>query len=271
MRGLGILLALMFALLASGCGGSEPTAEQVPPDAIVLAASKTNEAGTYKADITGTMDIAGQSIDMSGTGEFDGAQQRGHMSYTMTLNGQHVDMEMVFSYPAIYMRLPPELAPLPDGKSWVKMDLEKLGQQAGFDFGQVMQAGQSDPSQGLDLLRGATDVQAVGDEDVRGVATTHYTGVVDLPSLGTKYPEMKPSIDQLVEQSGISRVPVEVWIDGDGFVRRMKQTLEGAGAGLGMQLDMTMTTELYDFGTDVSVEEPAPSEVADFGELLGQN
>jgi hypothetical protein len=271
MRGLGILLALVLAVAASACGGSEPTAEQVPPDAIVLAASKTNDAGTYKADITGSMDLAGQSVDMSGTGEFDGAKQRGHMSYTMTLNGQDVDMEMVFAYPAIYMRLPPELAPLPGGKSWVKMDLEKLGQQAGFDFGQVMQAGQSDPSQGLDFLRGATDVQAVGDEDVRGVATTHYTGVVDLRTLAVKDPEPKAQIDRLVEQSGISRVPVEVWIDDDGFVRRMKQTLEGAGAGLGMQLDMTMTTELYDLGTDVSVEEPAPSEVADFGELLGQS
>jgi len=214
MRGLGILLALVFALLASACGGSEPTAEQVPPGAIVLAASKTNEAGTYKADITGAMDIAGQSVDMSGTGEFDGAQQRGHMSYTMSLNGQDVDMEMVFAYPAIYMQFPPEAGPLPGGKTWVKMDLEKLGQQAGFDFDQIMQVGQSDPSQGLDFLRGATGVQAVGDEDVRGVHTTHYTGVVDLRSLGTKYPEMKPSIDQLVEQTGISRVPVEVWIDG---------------------------------------------------------
>ena len=269
MRGLGILLALVFALLASACGGSEPTAEQVPPGAIVLAASKTNDAGTYKADINGKMDVAGQSIDMSGTGEFDGAQQRGHMSYTMSLNGQDVDMEMVFAYPAIYMQFPPEAGPLPGGKTWVKMDLEKLGQQAGFDFDQIMQVGQSDPSQGLDFLRGATGVQAVGDEDVRGVHTTHYTGVVDLRSLGTKYPEMKPSIDQLVEQTGISRVPVEVWIDDDGFVRRMKQTLEGNNSGL--QMNMTMTTDLYDFGTDVVVKQPPADDVVDFSELTGQS
>jgi hypothetical protein len=269
MRGLGILLALVLALLASACGGSEPTAEQVSSDAIVLAASKTNEAGTYKADITGTMEIAGQSIDMSGIGEFDGVHQRGHMSYGMNLNGQDVDMKTVFAYPVIYMQLPPEAGRLPDGKTWVKMDLEKLGQQAGFDFGQIMQAGQSDPSQGLDFLRGATDVQAVGNEDVRGVATTHYTGVVDLRSLGAKYPEMKPSIDQLVDQSGISRVPVEVWIDDDGFVRRMKQTLGGNSSGL--QMNMTMTTDLYDFGTDVSIKEPSADDVVDFAELTGQN
>ena len=262
-------LVLLLALVASACGGSEPTAEQVSPDAIVLAASKTKEAGTYKADVTATMDIVGQSIDMSGTGAFDGTNQRGHMSYAMNLNGQDVDMEMVFAYPVVYMELPAESGALPGGKTWIKMDFEKLGQQGGFDFSQMMQAGQTDPSQGLDFLRGASGVQAVGNEDVHGVPTTHYTGVVDLRSLGTEHPEMKPSIDQLTEQSGISRVPIEVWIDDDGLVRRIKQTLGGNGSGL--QMNMTMTTDLYDFGTEVNVEEPPADEVVDFSELTGQS
>ena len=45
---------------------------------------------------------------------------------------------------------------------------------------------QADPSQALEYLQGATDVQAVGDEDVRGVPTTHYKAVVDLASLAAK-------------------------------------------------------------------------------------
>lgn len=268
MRGLGILLALVLALAASACGGSEPAAEQAPQDAIVLAASKTNEAGTYKADISGEIEVAGQSVDMSGSGAFDAANKQGQMSYTMTMAGQDIDMEMVFAFPVIYMRFPPEIGPLPDGKTWVKMDLEKLGHEAGLDLGQLMQAGQSDPTQGLDFLHGVTDVQAVGDEDVRGVPTTHYTGVVDMESLGAKDPELKAQIDQLVQRSGISRVPVEVWIDDNGFVRRMKQTFEGNGS---LQMDMTMTTELYDFGTDVNVEAPPANDVVDFSELMGQS
>ena len=80
---------------------------------------------------------------------------------------------------------------------------------------------------------------------------------------------MKPSIDQLVDQSGISRVPVEVWIDDDGIVRRMKQTFGGNSSGL--QMNMTMTSDLYDFGTDVNVEEPPADEVVDFSELTGQS
>ena len=271
MRGLGILLVLVLALAVAACGGSEPTAnQQAPQDAIVLAASKTNEAGTYKADITGNVDVAGQSMDMSGSGAFDAANKQGHMSYSMNVAGQAIDVEMVFAFPVIYMHFPSEMGPLPGGKTWVKMDLEKMGQQAGVDLGQLMQAGQNDPSQGLDFLRGVSDVQAVGDEDVRGVPTTHYTGVVDLQSLGEKSPELKAQIDQLIERSGISRVPVEVWIDDDGFVRRMKQSFEGNGT-LQTKMTMTMTMELYDFGTDVSVEEPPADDVVDFSELMGQS
>ncbi len=269
MRRLILALVVFAALGASACGGSEPTAEQVSPDAVVLAASKTNETGSYKADVSGTMEVAGQSIDMSGTGAFDAAKQRGQMSYSMNLNGVDVNMEMVFAYPVIYMELPPESGQLPAGKKWIKMDLEKLGQEAGLNLDQMMGAGQTDPSQGLDFLRGVTGVQAVGEEEVRGVSTTHYKGVVDLATLGKEHPEMQSSIDQLVQQSGISRVPVEVWIDDDGFVRRMTQTLEGSGSGLPM--NMTMTTDLYDFGTDVSVEEPPADEVVDFSELTGQS
>ena len=262
MRGLGILLALVLALLASACGGSEATVEQAPQDAIVLAASKTNDAGTFKAEMSGTGDVAGQSIAMSGTGEFDTTQQSGSMAMKMSVAGQDIDMQLVYAFPIMYMRFPPELMPgLPEGKSWVKMDLEKIGRRTGIDFGQLMQSAQSDPSQGLQYLKGASDVQAVGDEDVRGVATTHYKGIVDLKSLADDNPELKAQIDKIVAASGVSRVPVEVWIDHDGFVRRMTQTLDG----------MTMTTELYDFGTAVSVEEPPANDVVDFSALMGQS
>jgi hypothetical protein len=266
------LLALAFLVLALGLTacGSQTAAEPPPQDALAVAASKTTDAGTYKAEIVSSIEVAGQSMEMTGTGEFDSDAQRGRASYTASLAGQDFDLDAVFAFPDMYMRFPVGLLPgLPGGKSWVKLDLEKLGRQAGFDFGQLMQAGQSDPSQGLQFLRGVTDVKALGDEDVRGVPTTHYTGVVDLESLAKKDPALKGSIDQLVAQTGLTRIPVEVWVDDENFVRRMKQSFGGATFGPGMQLDMTMTTELYDFGSEVSVEVPPPDEVVDLSELMG--
>jgi hypothetical protein len=269
MRALLALVSLVLALGVTACG-SEKAAEPAPHDAVALAASKTSDAGTYKADISTSLDVAGQSMEMTGTGEFDGDAQRGRVSYAASVAGQDFDMDAVFAFPDMYMRLPVGLLPgLPGGKSWVKLDLEKLGRQAGFDFGQLMQAGQSDPSQGLQFLQGVTDIQAVGDEDVRGVPTTHYTGVVDLESLAEKDPALKDSVDALIAQTGLRRIPVEAWVDDENFVRRMKQSFEGATFGPGMQLDMTMTTELYDFGLDVDVEVPPPDDVVDLSEIVG--
>jgi len=257
-------MAILLAVGLAACGG-QTASQPAPQDAVVLAASKTNDAGTYKADMTGTVDAAGQSLEMTGTGEVDAKQQRGNMSMKMSGVGQDIQMEMVYAFPIIYMRFPPSLATgLPAGKSWVKMDLDKLGQQAGIDFGQLMQSAQADPSQGLQYLQGATDVQAVGDEDIRGVATTHYKAFVDLNSLADKNPALKPTIDQLVEQTGLSRIPVEVWVDDQNFVRRMKETLDTAGAST------EFTIDLYDFGTPVTVTEPPAKDVVDFADLIGQ-
>ena len=66
-------------------------------------------------------------------------------------------------------------------------------------------------------------------------------------------------------------MPVEVWIDGDNLVRRMRQSFEGAQMDAGVQVDMTTTTELYDFGTTVNVEEPPADQVVDFQDVLGQS
>ena len=268
---LALLLLFALALGLSACGSEESSAP-VSEDAVALAANTTGDLGSYKADISSTIEVAGQSLEMEGTGEFDSAAQRGHASYTTTVAGQTLDLEFVYALPAMYIQYPDGLLPgIPEDKTWVKIDMDKLGQQQGLDLGQLMQAGQSDPSQGLQYLRGTTDIETVGDEVVRGVSTTHYKGVVDLQRFAKEDPALEKTFHQLVYETGISRIPVEVWIDEDNLVRRMKQTMEGATVGPGAQIDMTMTTELYDFGTKVDVAEPPADEVTDLEDLLGRS
>jgi hypothetical protein len=267
MRALGVLLAVLLALAASACGGSQPAAEQAPQDAVFLAASKTSDVGTYKADISGTVDAAGQSVELSGTGEFDGKHKRGSMTMTTSVAGQDIDMDVVYAYPVMYMRVPPGLLPgLPAETPWVKIDLDELGKRAGFGSIQLMQSQeQADPSQGLKYLEGVSEVQAVGAEDIRGLPTTHYKGLVDLSDLANKNPELKPSLDKLMEQAGISRVPIEAWIDDDGFVRQIKETFDTAGA------TTSMTIQLYDFGVAVDVSPPPDNETVNLTQLTGQS
>jgi outer membrane lipoprotein-sorting protein len=266
MRGLAALLAIMVAFAAAACGGQSSSTPPAQDDVVALAASKTNDAGTYKADLSGTVETVGQSVKVSGTGAFDTKQQQGSMSMTTSVAGQDIDLDIVYALPVMYMRFPRGLIPgLPADKPWVKLDFEQLGKQAGFDFGQLMQSQQADPSQGLKYLQDLTGVQAVGDEDIRGVPTTHYKGVVDLASLAATHPELKLGIDQLIQTAGISRIPMEVWVDHDNFVRQMKESFDAAGA------NTTMTIQLYDFGTNVDVTPPPANETFNFSQLIGQS
>ena len=111
----------------------------------------------------------------------------------------------------------------------------------------------------------------MGGEDLARALLPSRTAASDLRALAETDPALKDAVDELIQRSGITEVPIEVWIDHDNFVRRMKQTLEGATAGSGVKMDLTTTTELYDFGTDVNVEEPPASQVVDLQDVLGQS
>jgi hypothetical protein len=163
-----------------------------------------------------------------------------------------------------YMRLPALTKALPSGKTWLKIDLQKLGKQQGVNFSQLLQTtGAQDPTQTLQLLQSVGDVKKVGTEQVDGVDTTEYSGTVDLKKFSEKY---GAGFGRLYKQLGTSTVPVQVWIDGDGLVRKLHETLSGTIAGAG-RLDLDMTVTLSDFGAAVNVTPPPADQVADISQL----
>ena len=118
------------------------------------------------------------------------------------------------------------------------------------------------------------DIEKVGEEDVRGVATTHYKATIDFE----RYPELVPaderaaaraSMRQLIKLTGARTAPVEVWVDDDDLVRRLEQTTKLTIPGAG-PMSMVQQLELYDFGTKVDIDVPDPAEVADMTDLAGQ-
>ena len=267
MRRTFALLAFVIAAMPLACGG-----DGLSPEAVVAeAATKTADAGSARIDMSAAIEGGGQSFTMVGKGEF--ADQRGRMTFDLSDQaGQQLSMEMIFDQLVIYMKFPSELgAQLPAGKSWVKMDLEELSREEGIDLAELMQAGQSDPTQALQYLRGASDdFEKVGEEEIRGVGTTHYRGTVDLRKAAGQLSEgARESVDRIVELTGESSFPFDVWIDEDGLARRIKYeqslpTAQGSNATMGMTMDF------YDFGVEVEVEPPAEDEVVDLQELIGQ-
>lgn len=63
-------------------------------------------------------------------------------------------------------------------------------------------------------------------------------------------------------------IPVDVWIDDEGLVRRV-QLVVAAGSGADA-IEVRQTVELWDVGEPVEIEVPAEGEVIDVGELIEQ-
>jgi hypothetical protein len=277
MRALAAFALLCLALAAAACGGSSTastsgtdTSSNSAQSAVASAGSKSSGAGSakasFKADFTGAT-----SGTMTGEGEF--SQREGHLTLDMSGLGGGLfaggQAELVFSDLVYYMKLPSGSGlPLPPGKEWVKLDLKKLGESTGLDLGQLTQLSQSDPSQALDFLQGASDdFHEVGTDDVRGAPTTHYAGTIDLAKAAENAPAaIAEQYRKLAELAPSSKVPMDVWVGEDGYVHKLRfeqKLTEGAS--------MTMEEELYDFGANVDVSAPPEDQVVDLTQFLGQS
>jgi len=276
MRRLLLPLVVLLALVASACGGSGVSSTDGSPSsapaaaAVASAGQKSSDAGSARASFTATFTGA-TSGTMTGEGEF--SQREGHLTMDMSdLGGGAFGngaAELTFSDLVYYMKLPQGAGlPLPPGKEWFKIDLKEIGQTQGLDLEQLTQLSQSDPSQALDFLRGASDdFHEVGTEDVRGESTTHYAGTIDLNKVAESAPaDLAEQYKKLAELAPSPTVPMDVWIGDDGYVQKLRfQQKLAAGSS------MTMEEELYDWGTDVNVTVPSDDEVVDLTQLLGQS
>jgi hypothetical protein len=282
-RGAVLALAGALALGAAACGGSSNpsstggSASPPPPSAtssdaspselMARAAQATSGTGSYRSSFEMVMDGPSGAITVSGNGEFETDPPVGQvtMDFSQMTGAAGGESTVIFDGRTIYMQIPG----LGGAKPWFKIEAADLGAGAAASLGQFTQLSQGDPTQALQYLSGATDdIEEAGTETVRGAETTHYTMTIDLNAAAENAatPELKQAILDSIETSGVSEVPAEVWIDGDGRVRRMVTHYDGITTPQGTT-DMTVTQELYDFGEDVNIEIPADDEVLDFGDL----
>ncbi len=125
------------------------------------------------------------------------------------------------------------------GFGWLSISPEDLGatrQSVGFDVGSL------DPTGLVDTLRDISEhVEEIGHEQVRGVSTTHVTATID--------PDQE----------------IEVWIDGDGLLRRLRIDVDSGDPGIGT---VTTSVELFDYGAPLEVVVPSPAETTPFGDVV---
>lgn len=282
-----LALASCLALGAAACGGGSSASPALPAgtptEVLTAAASATNAAGTALGNLSVTVDVSGlpgrgsQHLAITGSAAFDLGSRAARM--TLELPRGRI-LRLVVVGGQAYLNTAG--LGLSGAKPWI--ELPAGGPASGIDPTQLAQSAFS----GTKLLSQLQGVTAVGTALVKGAATTHYRGTLDLakalaalgPSgglgqLGVLGPAVRQGLADLV-------VPVDVWIDGHDRLRRFSTTLDlaplfralfqalGTGATgsrgvnaipAGLQATVGLDSTYYGFGQKVSISAPPPDEV----------
>jgi hypothetical protein len=295
-----VVVALAAALGA--CGGSEragiATGEPITFEQLSQAASTSAEApsGRFSFAFAVSSPELEQELGLSGEGAFDAASKRSSFSanlsgFTALLGGLFAGfaggdgpdvgdpslwtIEAVRDGSTTFVKLPALAEALPEGKPWVKAEDGRLLEAGSFELREFEQLSNADPKELLEALRelsGEIEIEVVGTETLRGVATTHYRVTVDAEGLAASASKERGQdlgglTERLVEQTGVSEVPIDVWIDGDGIVRKILLDIEATQPGDTEPSRATVSFELWDLGEPVEIALPPASQVADASDL----
>ena len=301
LRLCGASLLAACALVAAGCGGGASSGVDVTGEPISfeqLSASASTSAGAksgrFSFDLSFTFAGADEPLAVSGEGAFDTANKRASFSVDMSslaeLLGGFVagfpgadkselpdfddpagwKVEIVQDGDVGYVRLPAIDGQLPEGKTWVRGTAGDV-KAGGFDFKELDSFTQNDPRDVLDALRGLSgEIETVGSDELRGVETTHYRVLLDPVELvreATARNADAASVLDRLSQTGVAEVPLDIWIDGNGLVRKLALDVDVPDATSSQGGSVSLAFELWDYGQRVDIEVPPAAQVADASAL----
>src|SRR4051812_31229649 len=251
--------ALVLGLAGAACG-DKASAQTI----VRSAATKTEDAKTAHLAMTVTTNAGGTPVNVTADGSIDLPGRKGEL--TMDLGQALVGkVHVLMIGTSVFLQLPGALATqIPGGKQFLKVDVSQLGQQQGINLGALQQ--NPDATSQLDYLRGVSDdVHEVGKETVRGASTTHYRATVDLKkAAAASNSDAKAAIEQAEKVLGTVTFPIDVWIDGQGRLRKLTYSLDvSKAAGAKASGNVSLTLELFDFGVPVNVSAPPADQTAD--------
>ena len=222
--------------------------DQVDPAEFVTTITDGLEASTT-AHVTMTMSL-GPSGEMNAEGDLDYTTDPPNVAMTMTspMGGGDMDIRMVDGI--MYL----SMGELTQGK-FIKIDpSDPKGPMAGLGMDGMLD--QMDPGKALKNLEGGiSEVTFVGEED----GLDHYALSVDMQAmLDQMGNDLPPSVESEMPES----LTYDLWLDDEGrFTKMSMDDLPMAGASGSMEMTVS------DWGADVDIEAPAPSQVTEMPEL----
>jgi hypothetical protein len=254
-----------FALFTVLTGDDDGAGGPFSP--VAAAAAKTADLPGARIAGSGTVTGNGMTMNMQMTGAFNAETNRSTMQMDMQSSvalppGAGITpMTAVQDGATMYMTAPMFAGQLPDGKSWMKLDLSEV-----VDESLIEQQNSMDARSVLTQLESAGAVTEVGTERVRGAKTTRYTASVDSATQAEAAREAGDDLAaEILEQNpGVSTS--DVWIDKEGYVRRVATVVPFAAVG-GPGAEMSMTMDFFDFGVEPTIEPPSDEEAFDATEM----
>jgi hypothetical protein len=256
--------AFVLVIALAGCGGGGGGGGgggSASASSIEQAAAKTAQAGSVKTDFT----VSGGGAKASGNGVFNTSKDRsGKVAMVLEVNGRKSTLDSIVTRNVLYMRAPFfAQAGIAGSQEWVKLDLVKLAQQRGLDLSSLVNASPT-PNSVLAYLKGAGKVKKVGNEKVQGTDTTHYQVTVDLERAAKRSDaRTAQSIRNVMRLSGLKTIPVDAWIDGQGYLRKVRWAEHTSPVQAAK-----VTMLLHDFGPPVQIKPPPPGNTLDLLQRL---
>jgi hypothetical protein len=254
------IASLALAAGLAGCGSADTEQEAVTP--LAAAVSTTQRETSARMTFQTVGKVSGQEVRGKGTGLVQFKPPKAQLTLTVSAAGQSVAIDEVMDGTTMYMKLPKEAAAgIPGGKTWISLDLDRVS--GGAISGAMSQS--QDPSEQLKLLSTISDAKAVGKDTLDGATVTHYRGVLDYDEIAKSGPEsMRKAAQMTLKVSNRSRVPVDVWVDEQGRIRRQRFVLDTKGIAGSPPQSQTITTDYSDFGVDTSaIKAPSASDTYD--------
>jgi hypothetical protein len=239
-------------LLLTGCGKGTATVAVSEgkgggAELFEAMADAQQEAGSYRFEMS--MDIAGVEVTGSGEASVGSGSSDQAMAMTMSMPDGVGGYDMRVVGTKIYMST--GMFGMPGDDRWLVIDPESddpfsqmFGDMSNLLAGTDLQTQFSEYS---DMI----EVEEVGSDTIDGVDVTEYAVTTDIEAAL----EMMGMVDQLPEDLPIDEVTYALFVDDDELTRLVRTDFGDQG---------TMEMRFFDYGEDVTVEEPPADKVTDF-------
>lgn len=267
------------ALVASACGSSGNASSgnassSSPSRAVDAAYTTTMKAKTARFSFTETAQggsaTGSSSVSVSGKGEVDFSDNAFQMSINSPTGGT---IKLLETKAMLYIEVPSsDRSQISEGKPWASVNLNQVDEDdLGKSFSQLASVMTDSPTDALSELQSVSKrVTKSGTATIDGVTTTGYKATVDLTKVAAKVKETEggkaaQAITDEEKALGATTLPVEVWIDNKGMVRRYESKTATSSSATGSSASgttATLTITLSDFGSAVHVTAPSAAQVA---------